>query len=46
MTSVPKAEFEEADEGIDGALNASEGRLQGTDNGSTYDLVYYANVVN
>ncbi|MCA6254336.1 MAG: hypothetical protein IM662_14295 [Phenylobacterium sp.] len=46
MTSIPKAEFEEADEGIDGALNASEGRLQGTDNGSTYDLVYYANVVN
>jgi hypothetical protein len=45
MTSIPKAEFEEADEGIDGALNAGEGRLQGTDNGSTYDMVYYANVV-
>jgi hypothetical protein len=46
MGSVPKAEYEEADEAIDGNLSYTEGRMQGTDNGSTVDMKYYANVVN
>jgi len=46
MIGVPKQEYEEADKKIDGEVDYAVGRLQGTDNGTTVDMKYYANIIN